>query len=131
MNGLGTSQGKMSIDYDMGQNTRNSAMSTAAKAALSTLSVIYLLLLIALTVYSCPWPVWTDQHNFLAIKCIGASKADKIDMWSVKDKDRIGLLVDIPGCIGDITEGKADVGDSGLGTDTGITAKQKVKGYGV
>jgi hypothetical protein len=131
MDGLGTLQGKMSIDYDMGQDTRNPAMSTAAKAALSTLLVIYLLLLIALTFYSYPWPVWTDQHNSLAIMCIGASKADKIDMWSVKDKDRIGLLVDIPGCIGDITEGKADVGDSGLGTDTGITAKQKVKGYGV
>lgn len=84
-------------------------------AIMSTILGVHLLALFLIATYSTLWPRWTLTLNSFAMMRIGAAIADEVPLMVGRNMDKIKILDDLPGWIGDAAEEFEPVGRLGLG----------------
>lgn len=129
----------LSRDFDYG--TRNvysdpgfamviPEISSAGIVVISSLWAIYLACLLSLAVYSVRTPRWTNQLDAFAMIRVGAATTDERICWKVGfETQTIDALDDLPGFIGDATEGEGDVGRLGMGSLTPLNGTRAYRCY--
>jgi hypothetical protein len=119
----------LTVSYDLGRDTDVPIISEAGIIVVSILLSIFLVTLLALAIYSTRTPVWTSNLDALAMLRIGASISEKLSLVYVRDSNKVRVLDEEPGWIGDGTEGHGVVGELGLGADMHLTKKRKIRCY--
>ncbi|KAF8809808.1 hypothetical protein BYT27DRAFT_7187068 [Phlegmacium glaucopus] len=117
------------VSYDAGADTVVPAISRAGIILISLLLAVDLLSLVAMALYSAQTPCWTDQLDAFAMMRIGAAIAESIPFRVADTTDRIKVLDEIPGWVGDATEGKGKVGELGIGARVPLKGRRKYTCY--
>jgi hypothetical protein len=117
------------VSYDLGMDTDVPIISKGGIILVSILLSIFLVTLLALAIYSTRTPVWTSNLDAFAMMRIGASMPDKLSLVYVRDSDKVAILDELPGWIGDATEGHGGIGDLGLGAKTHLRKTRKIRCY--
>ncbi|KAF8801745.1 hypothetical protein BYT27DRAFT_7261657 [Phlegmacium glaucopus] len=117
------------VSYDAGADTMVPAISRAGIILISLLLAMDLLSLLAMALYSARTPCWTDQLDAFAMMRIGAAIAESIPFRVADTTDRIKVLDEMPGWVGDVTEGKGKVGELGIGASTPLRGRRKYASY--
>lgn len=125
----GAGFGTLTVSYDLGRDTNVPMISKGGIIVVSILLSVFLVTLLALAIYSTQTPVWTSNLDAFAMLRIGASMSDKLSLIYVQDSDKVAVLDEEPGCIGDATEGHGAIGDLGVGANTPLTKKRKIRCY--
>ncbi|KAF8813277.1 hypothetical protein BYT27DRAFT_7181160 [Phlegmacium glaucopus] len=118
-----------SVSYDAGADMVVPAISPAGILLISVLLAVDLLSLLAMALYSAWTPCWTDQLDAFAMMRIGAAIAESIPFRVANTTDRIKILDETPGWVGDTTEGKGKVGELGIGAPTPLRRRRKYACY--
>ncbi|ETS73712.1 hypothetical protein PFICI_14658 [Pestalotiopsis fici W106-1] len=121
--------GKLVVNYDMGEDTQKPSISLGGIVVISILLCLDLLSLAALALYSARVPRWTEQLDSLAMMRLGAVMADELPLQVASKSDRISILDEMPGCIGDATGGEGTVGELGIGAKTPLHARRRYTCY--
>lgn len=95
-----------------GIDLQTSAMSRASMILISLLLGLYLASLLALSLFAARVPRWTNQLDSFAMMRIGASIADRLPLKLADQVDKVKILDELPGWIGD-TIGADDVAENG------------------
>jgi len=120
----------LTVFYDSGADTVVPAISRSGIILISVLLTVYLLSLLAIALYSAWTPSWTDQLDAFAMMRIGAALAESIPFRVVADTtDRIKVLDETPGWVGDATEGEGKVGELGMGAPTPLRERRQYACY--
>ncbi|KAF8815774.1 hypothetical protein BYT27DRAFT_7192152 [Phlegmacium glaucopus] len=82
-----------------------------------------------MSLYSTWTPCWTDQLDAFAMMRIGAAIAESIPFRVANTTDRIKILDETPGWVGDATEGKGKVGELGIGAPTPLRGRRNYACY--
>lgn len=128
--------GSLSVKYDPGVEIQVPHIPKSGIMLVSTLLGLHLFSLLVLSLY-CAWtPRWTKQLDAFAMMRLGASLADDIPFLMARDAEKIRVLDDLPGWIGDDIKrepGKKEKGVVGklvLGGETHLTGRRRYAAYG-
>lgn len=100
-----SSESTMMIYYDLGSDTQVPVISSAGIIVVSILLAAQLLGLSLLALYACRWGLWTSSLDAFTMLRLGAVVGpERIPLWVAKDTDRVTVLDDIPGWVGDAAE---------------------------
>ena len=102
--------------YDYGADTVVPAISSTGVLVISVLMGVFLITLLGLATYTAFQPRWTDQLDSFAMLRIGASmSSDDVQFRPTTQIGKIKTLDELPGWIGDATEGEGRNGQLALG----------------
>ncbi|PHH90079.1 hypothetical protein CDD83_4587 [Cordyceps sp. RAO-2017] len=110
------------VAFDLGTDTQVPVMSLAGMVVVSLLLALDLACLLGLALYSAWTPRWTILLDSFAMMRIGASIADRMPLLTAPEADRIAILDETPGWIGDA--GCADA-DAAHAIESGEQADEK------
>ena len=122
-------QPSLFVSYDLGADTETLVISKGGVILISLLWLVYLTAMLALAVYSARTPVWTSNLDAFAMMRIGAAISSDISLVYVQGSDKVEFLDERPGWIGDATGGHGAIGELGLGANTALTKKRKMRCY--
>lgn len=115
-NNLGEeNQRTLTVSYDLGEDTVVPSISLAGLIVISVLLAVYLVALCAVAVYASRYPRWTSHLDSFAMMRIGAAVGDRVPLLVGEHVDKIAVLDEIPGWVGDETGADEEVGRLGLG----------------
>lgn len=103
------------IFYDSGTDITIPRISLTGIIVPSVLLGVFLVALFGLAVYSAFTTRWTDQLDAFAMLRIGASIAPDIQFRVIDKPGRISALDELPGWVGDGTDGEGRLGELALG----------------
>ena len=118
-----------SVTYDHGADTLVPVISRTGILVISILLGVFLASLLGLAIYSAVLPRWTDQLDAFAMLRIGASISDKIQFRAIPNAQRVHVLDELPGWIGDAASGEDAQGELALGGPGRLDRKQKFAAY--
>ena len=119
----------LSISFDYGADTQVPTISRAGMILISVLLGIDLIALLAMGTYASLSVRWTNQLDSFAMMRLGASMADKVPLLIGLHKDKIKILDELPGSIGDASEDNEKIGRLGLGGSTGLSKRRRYECY--
>ncbi|KAF2721973.1 hypothetical protein K431DRAFT_62802 [Polychaeton citri CBS 116435] len=119
----------MWVSYDPGADTEIPVISKAGIVLISVLLFVYLTAMFSMAWYCSRTPTWTSDLDAFAMMRIGAAMSDQIDFACVEDVDKVRILDETPGWIGDLTEDQGAVGELGLGASMPLTRLREVRCY--
>jgi hypothetical protein len=119
-----------SVRYDAGADTVVPVISNQGIIMISTLLGIYLASIFALALYSAIPSRWTDQLGAFAMLRIGASLSDDIQFRPATETQNIRALDELPGWVGDATDGEGELGQLALGASGPLKSSRKFAAYG-
>ncbi|KAI0168750.1 hypothetical protein BJ166DRAFT_463050, partial [Pestalotiopsis sp. NC0098] len=119
----------LTVNSDMGEDTQKPGISDVGIAIVSILLLLDLFCLAALALYSARVPRWTEQLDSFAMMRLGAAMADDLPLQVANKTERISILDETPGCIGDATGGEGTVGELGIGAKTPLRARRRYTCY--
>ncbi|MCJ1322281.1 hypothetical protein MMC15_007629 [Xylographa vitiligo] len=99
----GASTPCLTIASDAGQDTLIPAISRIRIIVISTLLSLDLLALATMALYAYHTRTWTESLDGFAMMRLGAALVDKVPLMVCLDPDRIKVLDEIPGWVGDAT----------------------------
>lgn len=120
---------QLTVNSDMGEDTQKPGISDVGIAIVSILLLVDLFCLAALALYSARVPRWTEQLDSFAMMRLGAAMADDLPLQVANKAERISILDETPGCIGDTTGGEGTVGELGIGAKTPLRARRRYTCY--
>ncbi|KAI4592006.1 hypothetical protein KJ359_011953 [Pestalotiopsis sp. 9143b] len=120
---------QLRVSSDMGEDTLKPGISDVGVALVSILLLLDLFCLAALALYSARVPRWTEQLDSFAMMRLGAAMADGLPLQVANKAERISILDETPGCIGDATGGEGTVGELGIGAKTPLRARRRYTCY--
>ncbi|KAK5721864.1 hypothetical protein LTR15_006457 [Elasticomyces elasticus] len=106
---------RFSVNYDAGVPSQALHISEAGIILISVLLSIYLAALFGVAMYSNRDPRWTNRLDSLVMMQYGAAIADRLPMNIIVDRQRMHVLDETPGWIGDVMDEDRSVGELGLG----------------
>ncbi|CAN9092997.1 unnamed protein product [Alternaria alternata] len=118
-----------SVTYDHGADTLVPVISRTGILVISVLLGVFLASLLGLAIYSAVLPRWTDQLDAFAMLRIGASISDKIQFRTIPNAQRVRVLDELPGWIGDAASGEDAQGELALGGSGRLGRKRKFAAY--
>lgn len=105
-------------------------ISSAGIVIISSLLAIYIACLLSLAVYSARTPRWTNELDAFAMIRVGAATTDdRINLKVGFETQTIDALDELPGFIGDATEGKGSAGSLGMGSLTPLNGTRAYRCY--
>ena len=119
----------LTVSYDPGAGTQVPVISLPGIALISLLLGVYLTSLLSMAIYSKLDPKWTGQLDAFAMMRLGAAIADDLPLSVAFSPERIKVLDETPGWIGDATDGGSGVGELALGAPTPLSAKRRYRCY--
>ena len=129
LNNVATGEKNLWISYDLGADSEVPVISHVGVTIISVLLGVDLLALLAMAVYACLTPRWTNQLDSFTMMRIGAAMADKVPLMVGRRTDKIRALDEIPGWIGDAAEADEEFGRLGLGGPAKLTRKRRYRCY--
>jgi hypothetical protein len=118
-----------SVTYDHGADTLVPVISRTGILVISILLGVFLASPLGLAIYSAVLPRWTDQLDAFAMLRIGASISDKIQFRTIPNAQRVRVLDELPGWIGDAASGEDAQGELALGGPRRLHSKRKFAAY--
>ena len=118
-----------SVTYDHGADTLVPAISRTGILFISILLGVFLASLLGLAIYSAVLPRWTDRLDAFAMLRIGASISDKIQFRIIPNAQRVHVLDELPGWIGDAASVEDAQGELALGGPGRLDRKRKFAAY--
>jgi len=104
------------ISYDMGADTVIPVISVAGVVIISILLFLYLLALLAMSVYASIHTRWTSRLDAFTMLRLGAAIGhDKVPLKAGQQTDMIEVLDEIPGRVEDAAGEQEEIGRLGLG----------------
>lgn len=110
---------------DQGTTSRIPHISITGVSVLSTLLAIYLASLLSMAAYSIWEPHWSGRFDAFAMIRIGSAMTERVPLQAVGDVDKIALLDETPGWIGDGSCGEGELGHLALGAGTPLRARRR------
>ena len=129
MNNAESSFRTLSISFDYGADTQVPTISRAGMILISVLLGIDLIALFVMGAYASSSVRWTNQLDSFAMMRLGASMADKLPLLVGLRKDKIKILDELPGSIGDASEDSEKVGRLGPGGSTRLGKRRRYECY--
>ena len=129
MNNIESGSRTLSISFDYGADTQAPTISRVGMILISVLLSIDLIALFAMGIYASFSVRWTNQLDSFAMIRLGASMADKIPLLVGLQKDKMRILDQLPGSIGDTSEEHEMIGRLGLGGLTGLSKRRRYECY--
>jgi hypothetical protein len=115
------------MSYDEGVAIQKPHISKASIILISTLLAIFLVALLAMAFYSNRYSRWTRTLDSLMMMQYGAAVAEHLPFHVVADSSPIKILDEIPGWVGDATDGRGEVGELGLGAATPLRGRRRYR----
>lgn len=125
LNNVDVGSHSLYISYDLGADTEVPVISEAGIRLVSALLGLDLLALLAMAFYAYLSPRWTDQLDAFTMMRLGAAMADKVPLMVGRQTDKIKVLDEIPGWIGDTAEKDEEIGRLGLGAPVTVNRKRR------
>ncbi|KAJ5671878.1 hypothetical protein N7507_001005 [Penicillium longicatenatum] len=113
----------LTVNFDMGADTKIPVISTAGVILISTLLGIDVFIILALATYAWWSPRWTRYMDSWAMMRIGASLTQDASLLVSREEDKVKALDGIPGWIGDKSEKHEPVGTLELGGLRAISSR--------
>jgi len=110
------------VSYDAGAGIQAPRISPAGIVLISTLLAVYLTALLSMAVYSNWDPHWTGRLDSFTIMQVGATVAEHLPPYVVGDIDKLEILDETSGWLGDALASKGEVGELALGARTSLRA---------
>lgn len=130
MNNVGANGGRtLSISYDYGGDIQIPTISMAGLIIISVLLALDLLALLIMAIYASYLPKWTNQLDSFSMMRIGAAMADRLPLMVGLKTDKMKMLDQIPGWIGDAAEEHEEFGRLGLGAPRAINKGRRYECY--
>jgi hypothetical protein len=117
----------LNVNYDKGTSIQIPHISTTGIYLVSILLSIYLVALLAMTIYSILSPRWAKQLDSLVMMQYGAAIADHLPFNIVANSQKMNVLDDTPGWLGDANGSASGVGQLGLGALTPLQARRRYR----
>ncbi|KAK5699479.1 hypothetical protein LTR97_005607 [Elasticomyces elasticus] len=118
---------RFSVNYDAGVPSQALHISEAGIILISVLLSIYLAALFGVAMYSNRDPRWTNRLDSLVMMQYGAAIADRLPMNIIADRQRMHVLDETPGWIGDVMDEDRRVGELGLGAAEPLRAGRRYR----
>ncbi|KAF7134168.1 hypothetical protein CNMCM5793_005847 [Aspergillus hiratsukae] len=120
-------QQSIGISYDMGADVQIPHISRAGIIFVSVLLGLDLACLLALSLYSAWIPRWTGTLDSFAMMRIGASISEKVPLLAVTHVERIKVLDESPGWMGNAADG--EIGELCLGGEQPLKKTRRYRSY--
>jgi len=95
----------------------------------SILLGIFLLGLLAMSLYAVWVPRWTTQLNAITMICVGIALTEQMPLLPPKDVEEAGILDEMPGWFGDATGGHSKIGKLAIGAKTPLKVGRRYCSY--
>ncbi|CZR65307.1 uncharacterized protein PAC_15207 [Phialocephala subalpina] len=125
MNNVNSDFRTLSIHFDYGADTQVPTISTAGMILISVLLGIDLIALFAMGIYASFSIRWTNQLDSFAMIRLGTSMADKLPLMVGLQKDKMKMLDELPGSVGDAADEHEMVGRLGLGAQNALSKRRR------
>ncbi|KAJ5355679.1 hypothetical protein N7517_010288 [Penicillium concentricum] len=114
----------LEISFDMGSDTQIPVISRGGLILVSILLALEIFILLPLAVYAAIIPRWTSSLDSFTMMRIGAAVADKMPLLLGRETDKVDVLDQLPGYVGDQSEESDVIGKLGLGAQTPLAARR-------
>lgn len=119
----------LSVSYDLGADSEVPQISRAGVILISILLGLDLSMLLALAIYASIFPRWTAQLDSFAMLRLGASIGDRLPLLVGRRTNKIKVLDEIEGWVGDEEGSEAEIGKLGLGAGRRIERNRRYASY--
>lgn len=116
----------LSVHYDLETTIQAPYISPQGIIFLSALLGIYIVSLLSMATYSIWDPRWTGRLDSFAVLRLGAAVAAHFPLQA-NNMDKMEVLDETPGWVGDTKEGEGDFGKLGLGGGTKLRARRRYR----
>ena len=127
---LGSVEGSLEIQHDLGEDSERPKISSTGVILLSVLLALDLILLLGLAIYSSLSRTWTSSFDSSAMLRQGAARADELSLQIIhpdEDEKSRTILENMPGWIGDGAP-ERDVGVLAVGASTPLRPGRRYRG---
>ena len=118
----------LSVTYDMGTDSTKPSISLVGIIVVSILIGIDLLALLATALYASWYPRWTGSLDAFSLLRIGGTIGERIPLKMSFDDDKVGVLDELPGWVGDCS-GDGEIRQIALGGQERLRPKTDYEAY--
>jgi hypothetical protein len=117
------------VSYDLGGDTQIPVLSRPGMILISAMLGIFLAWLFAMAFYAAWGERWTEQLDSFSMMRIGSAMGESVPLMVARSVDKIKVLDEVSGSIGDATNGEGNLGELGVGAQTVLKRGRQYRGY--